>query len=230
MFEAHNRRPSEWRRLFTIACDLLDQVKDKTGGYPFQWSFGGGTAMMIQIGHRESHDIDIFLDDSQILGFLDPAKADLRFKEVPAFYSGDGARFQRFAFEDIGEIDFIAAAPLTGVPFEVHEIEGREVNLETIPEIISKKIYYRGSEAKPRDVFDLAAAATEHRASVISALQAFPEQVAVTLDRLARLNPEFVTATIGQLMILPAYTHLVADSLSIAQAVLREVLPSSDHG
>lgn len=40
--------------------------------------------MMMQIGHRESHDIDIFIDDPQILGFLDPGKADLRFKEVPA--------------------------------------------------------------------------------------------------------------------------------------------------
>ncbi|MEW9617732.1 nucleotidyl transferase AbiEii/AbiGii toxin family protein [Shinella sp. S4-D37] len=74
MVEAHNQRPSEWRRLFAIACDLLDQVRDQTGGYPFQWSFGGGTAMMIRIGHRESHDIDILLDDSQIWGFLDPAK------------------------------------------------------------------------------------------------------------------------------------------------------------
>lgn len=34
--------------------------------------FGGGTAMTIQIGHRESHDIDIFLDDPQLLGFIDP--------------------------------------------------------------------------------------------------------------------------------------------------------------
>ncbi|WP_198292817.1 hypothetical protein [Mesorhizobium sp. STM 4661] len=28
--------------------------------------------MMIQIGHRESHDIDIFLDDPQLLGFDRP--------------------------------------------------------------------------------------------------------------------------------------------------------------
>ncbi|RUW44700.1 hypothetical protein EOA32_36030, partial [Mesorhizobium sp. M1A.F.Ca.ET.072.01.1.1] len=39
----------------------------------FEWSFGGGTAMMIQIGHRESHDIDVFLDDPQLLGFMDPS-------------------------------------------------------------------------------------------------------------------------------------------------------------
>jgi hypothetical protein len=38
--------------------------------------------MMIQIGHRESHDIDIFLDDPQLLGFIDPSKSQLSFNMV----------------------------------------------------------------------------------------------------------------------------------------------------
>lgn len=71
------RRPSQWRQLFPIAIGLIDQLRELTGGYDFVWSFGGGTAMMIQIGHRESHDVDIFLDDAQLLGFLDPSKSGL---------------------------------------------------------------------------------------------------------------------------------------------------------
>src|SRR5690606_32663150 len=110
---AHNQRPSQWPHLFAIAIDLLDQVRRATGNYPFDWSFGGGTAMMIQIGHRESHDIDIFLNDGQILRFLDPTKTALHFIEPPASYEGDGARFQKFAFERTGEIDFIVAGSLT---------------------------------------------------------------------------------------------------------------------
>ncbi|WP_199202877.1 hypothetical protein [Mesorhizobium sp. L-2-11] len=51
-----NRRASEWRRLFRIATDLIDQLRQNAEGCDFEWSFGGGTAMMIQIGHRESHD------------------------------------------------------------------------------------------------------------------------------------------------------------------------------
>src|SRR5262249_800083 len=39
-----------------------------------EWTFGGGTAMMPQINHRESRDIDIFLPDPQLLPFLDPQK------------------------------------------------------------------------------------------------------------------------------------------------------------
>jgi len=32
------------------------------------WTFGGGTALMLQIDHRESFDVDIFLDDPLSLG------------------------------------------------------------------------------------------------------------------------------------------------------------------
>jgi hypothetical protein len=120
-----SRRPSEWRRLFRITIDLIDQLRENAGGYDFEWSFGGGTAMMIQIGHRESHDIDIFLDDPQLLGFIDPSRSHLHFETMPSDYLGDGLRFQKFAFEGIGEIDFIVAGALTTTPFETRVVEGR---------------------------------------------------------------------------------------------------------
>ncbi|RVC47946.1 hypothetical protein EN759_40845, partial [Mesorhizobium sp. M00.F.Ca.ET.038.03.1.1] len=78
MVERDHRRPS--------AVDLIDQLRENTGGYDFQWSVGGGTAMMIQIGHRESDDTDIFLDDAQLLGFLDPSRSGFRFDLMPSHY------------------------------------------------------------------------------------------------------------------------------------------------
>lgn len=60
--------------------------------------------------------------------------------------------------------------------------------LETVPEIIAKKVYYRGLEAKPRDIFDTAAAARSQLGPVVNALRAFPEQVSRTKDRLEKLN------------------------------------------
>lgn len=182
--------------------------------------------MMIQIGHRESHDIDIFLDDPQLLGFIDPSKSELRFEVMPSAYQGDGTRFQKFAYENVGEIDFIIAGALTRTPFELREVEGRAVRLETIPEIITKKVYYRGSEAKPRDIFDIAAAARSQLGAVVNALGDFPEQVARTKERLEKLNPEFVDRAIAQLMIMPDYEAPAADSLNTALAVLDEVLSS----
>ena len=224
MVDHLNGRPSEWERLFVIACDLVDQVEEKTGGCGFGWSFGGGTAMMLQISHRESHDVDIFIEDGQILGFLNPEKVDLHFKEKPAAYGGDGARIQKFSFADIGEIDFIVSGHLTDEPFLIKKIEGRDVKLETIPEIIAKKVYYRGSEAKARDVFDIAAAARSYRSEVLAALKGYPDQVALTLERLNKLNPQFVRETIGQLMILPDFIEMAPESLATAKSLLGEAL------
>ena len=92
MAEILSHRPSEWLRLFKIALDLMQQLRVNAGGYPFDWSFGGGTAMMIQIGHRESHNVDIFLDDPQLPGYIDPAKSALRFETILDGCQGDGAR------------------------------------------------------------------------------------------------------------------------------------------
>ncbi len=228
MAEQGSRRPSEWQRLFRITVDLIDQLRENAGGYDFEWSFGGGTAMMIQIGHRESHDIDIFLDDPQLLGFIDPSRSRVRFELMPSDYQGDGSKFQKFAFENLGEIDFIVAGALTATPFQMREVEGRTVLLESIPEIIAKKVYYRGSEAKPRDIFDIAAAARTQLEPMVNALRAFPEQVSRTRDRLEKLNPEFVGRAIAQLMIMPDYEASAADSLDTALAVLDAVLVSPE--
>ncbi|RWM06308.1 MAG: hypothetical protein EOR72_31945 [Mesorhizobium sp.] len=126
----------------------------------------------------------------------------------------------------MGEIDFIVAGALTKAPFKVQDVEGRTVRLETLPEIIAKKVYHRGSEAKPRDIFDIAAAARSQLGPVVNALSAFPEQVARTRERLEKLNPEFVGRAIAQLMIMLDYEASAADSLDAAIVVLDEVLSS----
>lgn len=66
---------NDWARLFRIACALIREVNsdaDLIRG----WTLGGGTALMLQIVHRESDDVDIFLHDSQQLPLLDPQKRD----------------------------------------------------------------------------------------------------------------------------------------------------------
>ena len=81
-----------WARLFRIAYSLIRQVNSEQIIIN-SWSFGGGTAMMLQIDHRESDDIDIFLPDAQFLAFLDPKLRDFEFEITPSDYTGDGAGF-----------------------------------------------------------------------------------------------------------------------------------------
>src|SRR5690606_6529107 len=102
------------------------------------------------------------------------------------------------------------------------------VNLETVPEIIAKKIYFRGGEAKARDIFDIAAAARTQRADIVAALSRYKAEVKATIERLNKLNPEFVLATISQLMIKPDYLEMAPSSLDIVRDVLGEALQSTD--
>jgi Nucleotidyl transferase AbiEii toxin, Type IV TA system len=210
-------QPPNWARLFRIACALIRQVNSEQSVID-HWTFGGGTAMMLRIDHRESHDVDIFLSDPQLLSFLDPQKRDFQFEIRPADYGGDASSFQKIAFRDVGEIDFIVGRAMTPSPTTQTVVEGEATLLETVPEIIVKKIYYRGSSIKPRDIFDIAAAG-----SVIKALQPYRNEVEVTLMTIDRLNPHFVNSAIAQLSIQDKFRSIAKTALQQAKELLRAV-------
>nr|WP_228748053.1 nucleotidyl transferase AbiEii/AbiGii toxin family protein [Bradyrhizobium sp. BR 10289] len=186
------------------------------------WTFGGGTAMMLQIDHRLSHDVDIFLSDPQVLSFLDPQKHDFNFEVKPVDYKGDGARSLKLGFE-FGEIDFIAVPSLTGSPTTPAKVEGEAVLLETIPEIIAKKVYHRGDRIAPRDIFDIAACSEMHAASIIKELASYRDRVASTLTAIDRLKPDFVKAAIDQLLIKDPFRPTAKVALEKTKDLLRAV-------
>jgi hypothetical protein len=212
---------TNWVRLFRIACAHIRQVNSKQVVID-HWTFGGATAMMLQIDHRESHDIDIFLNDPQQLPFLDPQKQDFQFETQPDGYEGDGVRSLKLVF-GIGEIDFIVAGALTSLPAIRSEIEGEIVQLETIPEIVTKKVFYRGSSIMPRDVFDIAAAAEEGADAIIEQLRPYKDRVTQTLAAMEKLNPEFVSGSIADLVIKDRYKELANTALDKSKKVLRAV-------
>ncbi|MGB8401966.1 nucleotidyl transferase AbiEii/AbiGii toxin family protein, partial [Bradyrhizobium sp.] len=183
---------------------------------------GGGTAMMLQIDHRESHDLDIFLPDAQLLPFLDPQKRDFDFGVLASEDKGDGTKFLKLAFE-IGEIDFIVGNALTSSPTTQMTVEGETVLLEKIPEIIAKKIYHRGSNIMPRDIFDIAAGSGEYAEAIIRELRAYRDAVAKTLTAMDRQNPDFVSAAIAQLSIKDAYSAVARTAFEKTKELLRAV-------
>lgn len=213
---------SHWERLLVIARSIIDQ-----SGIGDDWAFGGGTAMMVQIGHRLSHDIDLFLDDPQFLGYLDPSKQSFDFEIKPSAYAGDGNRFLKIAFDDLGEIDFVACSQLTDEPTKRIELHGRPIMIETLAEIITKKVFYRGSMIAPRDVFDIAAAGKTHRGELVQALAGYPEKVSATIAALERENPEYVLSVIGDLQINPDFVPLKETAIDECLAILRSALLSS---
>jgi Nucleotidyl transferase AbiEii toxin, Type IV TA system len=140
-----------WARLFRI-YSLIRQVNSEQTVIN-SWSFGGGTAMMLQIGHRESHDVDIFLPDAQFLAFLDPKLHDFEFEFRPSDYAGDGAGFLKLAFDGIKEIDFIVGHALTATPTTKRWIEGEDVDLETAKSLPRK--FTTAARASSRATFSI---------------------------------------------------------------------------
>jgi predicted nucleotidyltransferase component of viral defense system len=141
-----------WEALFQRALTLIDSVA-RLGARFEPWSFGGGTVLMRKYRHRFSKDIDIFVLDPQLLGYVSP-----RLNDTAESMTGDyleQANFLRLRFPE-GEIDFIASAPLTANPTVTENLFGREVRVETATEIIARKVWHRGAEFRARDIFDLA--------------------------------------------------------------------------
>lgn len=219
---------SRWDELFDIAVRIIDSAADAVG-YNFAWSFGGGTALMLQIDHRESHDIDLFLDDPQILPFLNPATQDYALSRQPDDYETDGARATKLIFQGAGEIDFIACSEITREASRKEVVRGCLVDLETPAEIIAKKIFYRGSRLQPRDIFDLAAVA-EARSSdyVIGALRECGSAKLQSAHAvIQKSDPGLVTQVIGQLMYRARAAHLVERAQAVAADLLEAAIINS---
>ena len=116
--------------------------------------------MMLQIEHRDSRDVDIFLPDPQFLPFLDPSKHDFALDLQPTDCQSDGARFLKIAFEGIGEIDFIVASSLTSEPTTAKTIEGEAVLAGNGPgDHQQEDISSRRRRNDRVDIFDIAAGA-----------------------------------------------------------------------
>ncbi len=134
------------------ALSIIEDIKNHGTPDPF-WTFGGGTVLMFRYQHRLSQDIDIFVPDPQYLGFVTPRLSDIA-AAVSTQYVEDQGSYVKLIRPD-GEIDFVASPNLTEAPFEIWNIAGQHIRVETATEIVAKKLWHRGDRATARDLFDL---------------------------------------------------------------------------
>lgn len=218
-------RPSEWPVLFDLAVAILDHFQ-KVHGFAPAWSLGGGTALMLQIDHRESHDIDLFLDDPQILPFLNPETQDIVLERRPDRYDTDGIGVLKLAYMDLGEIDFICVSSIVDEPARLSDVRGRTIALETPAEIIAKKVFFRGRNFQPRDMFDLAAVAKQYgRDYVVGALrQCGLERCRTALGTIEKAVPAAVAAINAQLMARDTTRHLAGSAQEISRELIERAI------
>lgn len=128
-------------------------ILEKSGISKEDWTFGGGTALMLYFNHRKSRDIDIFFHNPQFITMLTPRLNDYTYSITDKYT--EQSNFLKLYFDDF-EIDFIVAPNLTGLKPELKKLDGIEIYVDHPVEIIAKKIYYRPYDIKIRDVIDLA--------------------------------------------------------------------------
>lgn len=187
-----------WESLFPHAFTLMEEVRKMGGIEPF-WTFGGGTVLMLRYRHRFSRDIDLFVPDPQYLGFVTPRLSEAA-ESITSDYVEQG-NFVKLVL-NAGEVDVVASPNLTDEPFEIWEIMGQPVKVETAAEIVAKKLYHRGNRATARDLFDLAVVVEQeptalalaapfllrHAAAFLGQVEAGPPIMREQFSRIQRIN------------------------------------------
>jgi len=210
-------KPGIWRALFPQALTLMAHLETQVK-QPW-WTFGGGTVLMLRIGHRQSKDIDLFVPDPQYLGYLNPRLSDAA-EQLTVDYE-ENAEFIKL-FLPAGEIDIVVGTSLTEQPFEVVHHEGREIKVETCAEIIAKKMWHRGNRAKARDLFDLCAVADAEPLAIKQASPFMVKHGAVFLRQLQE-RAALVEVEFNAIDVL-AFQRPFADCMAQARSIIEPLL------
>jgi Nucleotidyl transferase AbiEii toxin, Type IV TA system len=176
---------SDWQGLLRDAIRLVDTLKDAP-----TWTFGGGTALAVLYEHRISYDIDIFLPSADALTDLSPTRNPVTKELLGAHGYQFPGNYLKLELGR-GEIDFILAGRRTDDPSRPYEFEGRRILLETPWESAIKKIFYRSSTFKIRDVFDVAAVIEHDGERLKPYLGEVEDKLARLLDRIDALAPVY---------------------------------------
>jgi hypothetical protein len=206
-----------WESLFPHAFTLMREVEEHGGIEPF-WTFGGGTVLMLRYQHRLSRDIDLFVPDPQYLGFITPRLSSVAESIAPDYV--EQANYVRLVLE-AGEIDVVAASNLTEHSYEVWEIMGRPVNVETAAEIVAKKLYHRGYAGTARDLFDLAVV-IEAEPEALRTASRFLVKHADAFIRTVKARPQLMNEQFARIMRLN-YRRSYDECVELAESFLAEL-------
>ena len=157
-------------------------------------ALGGGTALSAYYwNHRYSTDIDIFVhskDDISMM--LRPKEWDSGFldKLNNLGYNGNckvHPVYTEIVIKDDYKIQFFSVEDKTQNPYKIVDLWGRKIQVESIPEIIAKKIYYRAHKGNARDLFDIAIAIHKNPL-IFSELQVPIEKFKELFETVSRIN------------------------------------------
>jgi Nucleotidyl transferase AbiEii toxin, Type IV TA system len=176
---------SDWPVLLRNAIGLIDTLEADV-----PWSFGGGTALAVHYRHRLSYDIDIFFANADAVTALSPNQNP----DTKALLAGRKYEFPGNYLKlklDQGEIDFVVGSKRTSDPTQAWSFEGRTIQIETPWEIAVKKLFYRPSTFKVRDIFDLAVVIDHDAERLDPFISVVADRLDKAIDRISAIAPSY---------------------------------------
>jgi hypothetical protein len=214
-----------WRLLLSRAIIGLEQLERQGQAVP-DWILGGGTALMLHSDHRLSKDIDAFIDDPQYLGIMSPDVTD-----VWNCRTWDkAAHYLKLEYAE-GEIDFIVSSPLSDLATTFHEVDLTDlpakrkvtIEIEHPAEIALKKMHYRPTMLKSRDIFDIAVADSIDHEALVSNLNEISDKKSALLKRLDDIDRKFLQAELAELDIHDDWEDLKKSCWETARALVEKI-------
>lgn len=191
-----------------------------------EWAVGGGTVLAYYYNHRISKDIDIFINDIQLLGYLSPRLND--FSEAAIDYD-EMTNYISLTYPE-GKIDFIVGSQLSAFAPKKQSFLEKEVFLEDPVEIVAKKIFYRSASIKVRDIFDLAVVANDRVEDLVTTLKNFPEQVNIFFRKLDEIQTqkEKLYSIYQRDSILPGGLNFIGKEIDLCYKIKQTIYKNKD--
>lgn len=216
---------SSWRLLLSRTIIGFERLKHQGQAVP-DWVLGGGTALMLHSGHRLSKDIDAFVDDPQHLGVMTPDVTD-----AWDCHTWDrAAHYLKLKYAE-GEIDFIVSSPLSDLATTFHEVDLTDlpakrkvaIEIEHPPEIALKKMHYRPTMLKSRDIFDIAVADSIDHEALVGSLNEIADKKSALLKRLDGIDRKFLQAELAELDVQEGWDDLKKSCWEMVRSVVETI-------
>lgn len=185
---------SKQKEMLKVTIDLLREfsIYDKT-------ALGGGTALAYSWNHRYSTDIDIFIYDKNKEHIKDIRpinwSPELYQKFIHIGYKDSFKLhpiYTEFEIDEECKIQLFDKKGFTNdTPYKKTSIWNLEINIETVEEILAKKIFYRGHKNNARDIFDIAVATNRNPKVLLDILNSddrFAEKFIILEEALEKIN------------------------------------------
>jgi Nucleotidyl transferase AbiEii toxin, Type IV TA system len=217
---------ASWRLLLSRTIIGLEKLEQQGQAVP-DWILSGGTALMLHSDHRLSKDIDALIDDPQYLSIMSPDVTD-----VWGCRTWDkAAHYLKLAFAE-GEIDFIVSSPLSGLTTTLHEVDLTDlparrkaaIEIEHPAEIALKKMHYRPTMLKSRDIFDIAVADSIDHEALVGNLNEISDKKSALLKRLGGIGRKFLQAELAELDIQEGWDDQKKSCLETVRSLV-ELIP-----